>query len=113
MCLVRAGISGWELHPKTIRGRPDFYFPQEHLAVFVDGCFWHGCAKCGHTPLTRSEFWAAKFERNRRRDKSTSRLLRKQGVRVLRIWEHRLKDTGSLTVVVQQLSALLEREKAA
>ena len=63
--LVRAGISGWVLHPKRILGTPDFYFAKENVAIFVDGCFWHGCRKCGHLPATRSVFWRTKFEHNK------------------------------------------------
>src|SRR5882724_9281179 len=50
--IVRAGIRGWTMHPPHVPGKPDFYFHRENVAVFVDGCFWHGCGKCGHIPKT-------------------------------------------------------------
>jgi DNA mismatch endonuclease (patch repair protein) len=63
MVLVRNGIQGWSLNSR-LPGRPDFLFETKKLAVFVDGCFWHGCPRCGHTPKTRSAFWVKKFESN-------------------------------------------------
>src|SRR5690348_2176366 len=68
LTLMRAGIKGWKLNPKEVPGKPDFYFPAEKVAVFTDGCFWHGCPRCGHVPEANSSFWAAKIERNRQRD---------------------------------------------
>ena len=59
LALVRAGIRGWQLHPKGLSGRPDFLFPEAKLAVFADGCFWHGCRKCGHVPSKHSDFFGA------------------------------------------------------
>src|SRR5688500_15793960 len=57
MALVRAGISGWSIH-ENLPGRPDVYFSGARVAVFLDGCFWHGCARCGHIPKTNSLFWS-------------------------------------------------------
>jgi DNA mismatch endonuclease, patch repair protein len=111
MGLVRAGISGWEMHPPDIKGKPDFYFRTKRAAVFVDGCFWHGCERCGHTPHTRSEFWKAKFERNQARDSATVSALEAIGVSVLRIWEHQLKSSESVTAVVKEVRSLLKSSK--
>src|ERR1700690_166659 len=76
MAFVRAGVKGWVLHAATICGKPDFYFKRRRLAVFVDGCFWHGCPRCGHIPNNNRRFWATKFARNQERDKATKRRLR-------------------------------------
>ncbi|WP_396127208.1 very short patch repair endonuclease [Edaphobacter bradus] len=92
LALVRAGVAGWRLHARDVPGRPDFYFDVEKLAVFVDGCFWHGCSRCGHVPKTRSEFWGEKFRRNKARDRRVNRTLRRDGIRVIRFWEHSFKD---------------------
>lgn len=54
------------MHPNGLPGSPDF--PFQTLAVFVDGCFWHGCPKCGHLPKTRRSFWQMKIERNKKRE---------------------------------------------
>ena len=104
--LVRAGIKGWKLHPKEILGCPDFYFPTQRVAVFIDGCFWHGCPKCGHIPKTRTEFWKEKIRRNRERDKHTSRKLKKDEIIVLRFWEHELKK--NLHECIAKLRSVIE-----
>ncbi len=96
--LIRAGVRGWCMHPRDVAGRPDFFFTAERLAIFIDGCFWHGCARCGHVPKTNSRFWGAKIQRNRERDRATSRVLRRQGVRVLRVWEHEVGEVAKHVV---------------
>lgn len=92
MGLVRAGIRGFIMHPPALPGKPDFYFPEKRLAVFVDGCFWHGCRYCGHIPKTNSKFWTLKIQRNIERDSKNSELLKQQNISILRIWEHQLKQ---------------------
>jgi len=111
MALVRAGVSGWEMHPPDIKGKPDFYFRTKRVAVFVDGCFWHGCERCGHTPRTRSEFWKAKFERNQARDLATGTVLKNMRIDVLRIWEHRLKTSEGKAEVVEEIIETLRSSK--
>ncbi len=98
--LLRAqGWSGWR-RQQVVRGRaagerfqtrPDFVFPVRRLAVFVDGCFWHGCPRHGTRPRGNAAFWRAKFRRNQERDRRDTRRLRGAGWRVLRLWEHELK----------------------
>ncbi len=95
MALVRNGISGWRLHPKYLEGKPDIYFPKEKIAVFLDGCYWHGCPKCGHIPKTNTNFWKTKISNNKKRDAKKRRILRRSGVKVLKFWEHELyKDVN-------------------
>jgi len=91
LALVRAGVSGWKFHPPSIVGNPDFLFSEERLAVFVDGCFWHGCSICGHLPRKNSAYWAMKIQRNQMRDRKTTRRLRGAGFTVYRIWEHEIQ----------------------
>ena len=81
-------ITGWRRNAR-IFGKPDFVFCRERVALFVDGCFWHGCPKPKHAPLpkTRTEWWVAKFARNKARDREVTRALREKGWRVLRVWE--------------------------
>src|SRR5258708_17167883 len=86
-------ITGWRKHPRNMPGTPDFYFPKAKLAVFVDGCFWHACPKCGRIPKTRTEFWLQKITSNRRRDDRTRRVLRRAGFATIRLWEHELRTT--------------------
>ena len=70
--------------------RPDFIFPKLRLAVFVDGCFWHGCPEHGTKPKGNAAFWRKKLTANVARDRRADRALRRSGWRVLRIWEHEL-----------------------
>ena len=86
----RHQITGWRRNQKLF-GKPDFVFRKNKLAVFVDGCFWHGCPKHGTQPKGNAAFWRKKIARNQSRDKEVNRTLRKAGWRVLRIWEHELK----------------------
>jgi DNA mismatch endonuclease (patch repair protein) len=86
-----AGISGWRRNT-ALRGKPDFTFPRFRVVVFVDGCYWHGCPKCALAAKSNTDYWSAKLERNRRRDKENARQLRKNGWAVVRIWEHELKE---------------------
>lgn len=83
------GIKGWRRH-RPLPGKPDFIFPKQRLAVFVDGCFWHGCRWHCRMPQDNRRYWQEKISRNASRDRATTRLLRRTGWRVLRIWEHSL-----------------------
>jgi len=91
--LRKLGITGWRANLASIPGKPDFAFPKIKLAVFVDGCFWHGCAKCSRNlvPATNPDFWQLKIEKNKTRDRKISRELRQKGWHVIRVWEHDLK----------------------
>lgn len=107
--LVRAGVSGWRLHDRGIAGTPDFYFPKLHLAVFVDGCFWHGCPRCYRRPKSKTEYWDAKLARNKLRDKEVSCLLKRDNGAVIRVWEH---DVAlNLTGVVNRITKVLENRR--
>jgi len=74
--------------PFDRRRRADIAFTRAKVAVFIDGCFWHGCPDHGTTPRTNSEFWSAKIARNRERDAETDLRLHQEGWLVLRFWEH-------------------------
>jgi DNA mismatch endonuclease (patch repair protein) len=84
------GIKGWQRN-YPVKGHPDFVFPKKRIAVFVDGCFWHG-HDCRNTrPKQNEDFWLAKRERNVARDRTTTEMFEKRGWTVLRIWECELK----------------------
>jgi DNA mismatch endonuclease (patch repair protein) len=85
----RQGIRGWRRH-RPVFGRPDFVFAKARVAVFVDGCFWHGCPKHSSVPATNRAFWLRKLTANSVRDLLVNRTLRGLGWRVVRIWEHEL-----------------------
>ncbi|HLP77467.1 MAG TPA: very short patch repair endonuclease [Candidatus Paceibacterota bacterium] len=89
-------ITGWRRHfeiwkaesgKRKFRVRPDFVFRQVRLAVFVDGCFWHGCPQHATQPKNNGAFWKRKFAANKNRDRLVNRALRRAGWRVIRIWE--------------------------
>jgi DNA mismatch endonuclease (patch repair protein) len=74
--------------PGLPRRSIDVAFTRAKVAVFVDGCFWHGCPEHGTSPRANSAWWRAKIEANRARDRDTSARLAEQGWRVMRVWEH-------------------------
>lgn len=76
--------------------RPDFIFGREKVAVFVDGCFWHGCPEHSTRPATNSEFWTKKLTGNMQRDQRATKTLLASGWTVLRVWEHELADPKSV-----------------
>jgi DNA mismatch endonuclease (patch repair protein) len=84
-------IKGWRRHLPVL-GLPDFAFLDKHLALFVDGCFWHGCPKHLRTPKSNTNYWRHKISTNRTRDREVGRMLKRHGWRVLRIWEHELSN---------------------
>ncbi|GDX12105.1 hypothetical protein LBMAG57_38770 [Verrucomicrobiota bacterium] len=71
----KAGITGWRRH-LCLLGTPDFAFPKLRLAVFVDGCFWHGCPKHATKPKNNADFWRKKLAANKARDRLVTRTLR-------------------------------------
>ncbi len=82
-------IAGWRRR-LPVFGKPDFVFPKLKLAVFVEGCFWHGCPRHAAQPKNSGAFWRKKFAANQARDRLVTRTLRRTGWRVLRIWDHEL-----------------------
>ncbi len=85
------GLTGYRLHHAQAPGRPDIAFVGRKVAVFVHGCFWHGCPHCRpRRPTTHRAFWNAKLDRNRARDAEKARALRRAGWRVVTLWECKL-----------------------
>lgn len=82
-------ISGWRRN-QAVLGKPDFIFPKNKVALFVDGCFWHSCPKHSNMPKNNQEFWREKLQKNKERDKFVTRELKKSGWKVIRVWEHEL-----------------------
>lgn len=94
LCLINIfrqfSVVGWRRNQKLF-GKPDFVFRDARLAIFVDGCFWHGCKTHRSTPKSNVEFWTNKIARNIRRDALVRRTLNADGWSVLRIWQHDLR----------------------
>lgn len=88
--LHRRGLRFRVVYPVPGNGRRsiDIAFTRSRLAVFVDGCFWHGCPEHGTLPLSNRDWWRTKLEVNRARDRDTDELLAGAGWDVLRFWEH-------------------------
>ena len=89
---------------QPLTGRPDFVFYASRVVVFVDGCFWHGCPVHGRRPTSNTRYWDDKLERNKKRDHIANRLLRADGWKVLRIWEHELSEPKA---VIQKMRKAL------
>ena len=102
--LWRAGLR-YRLDHRTPFGRPDIVFPKAKVAVFIDGCFWHGCPEHYARPRTSETFWATKLRDNVSRDRGQTLKLEKAGWRVCRIWEHDL-ETKADSAVERVLSAV-------
>jgi DNA mismatch endonuclease (patch repair protein) len=96
----------------SLRRKADVIFSRERVAVFVDGCFWHGCPEHGRRRHdVNSWYWPDKIARNRRRDEDTDRLLTCSGWLALRFWEHELTVDGAPSAAVR-VKAILEERRA-
>ena len=78
-----------------MRRRADLLFTSARVAVFIDGCFWHGCPEHGTTPKNNAAWWSAKIVANAERDRDTDRRLTAAGWAVLRIWEHETPEAAA------------------
>ncbi|PJA29542.1 MAG: very short patch repair endonuclease [candidate division Zixibacteria bacterium CG_4_9_14_3_um_filter_46_8] len=85
------GITGWVRNYK-LTGKPDFAFSRLKIAIFIDGCFWHGCPNHCRMPSSNMDYWNNKIEKNKIRDKKIKKALRMKGWQVIRIWEHEIKS---------------------
>ena len=92
---------------RKFKVRPDFVFRQARLAVFVDGCFWHGCPKHATKPKNNRAFWHRKLAANKDRDRLVIQTLRRAGWRVLRIWEHDLAHKNETRLLNRISRALM------
>ena len=102
------GITGWRRNAPVF-GNPDFVFRRERVAVFVDGCFWHGCPRHATLPANNRAFWTAKLALNAHRDRAVSRALRASGWTVLRVWECALARSRAQRIMARIARALGSR----
>ena len=94
-----------------LRRRADIVFTKQKLAVFIDGCYWHGCPDHGTTPATNREYWSSKVAANRARDADTNARLQDAGWHAARYWEH--EDPAEVTAdILRRLSRLRELPSA-
>ncbi|TVQ61291.1 MAG: DNA mismatch endonuclease Vsr [Phycisphaerales bacterium] len=82
---------------RRLPGSPDVVFVRARVAVFVDGCFWHGCPAHCRVPATNRSYWLAKIARNRARDAAADTALKRAGWRVVRVWEHDVRERPERT----------------
>ena len=90
--LEKAGIKEFVKNDKTLPGSPDIAFHDKKIAVFVDGCFWHGCPKHYKEPKTNVMYWHKKIKNNKQRDSRANKELKALGWKSVRIWEHEIKE---------------------
>jgi DNA mismatch endonuclease (patch repair protein) len=88
-------ITGWR-RSYPLFGKPDFVFPKKRVAVFVDGCFWHGHPQKCRIPNANRTYWIEKIARNMLRDKLVRRALQEKGWNVIRIWENRVREASTI-----------------
>lgn len=101
-------ITGWKRN-YPVKGHPDFVFLDKKIAVFVDGCFWHG-HDCRNTrPSDNAEYWQKKRERNIKHDKEVTAMFENRGWTVIRIWECELKNKNR-SALINKLSILKNKE---
>ena len=84
--------------PFDRRRKADVVFSRQRVAVFIDGCFWHGCPQHYVAPKSHDEYWRRKVEGNRQRDRQTTSLLEEQGWLVLRFWEHEPAEAAAAAI---------------
>lgn len=82
-----------------VRATADVVFPRARVAVFVDGCYWHGCPQHCRMPARNVAYWEAKIGRNRERDRRTTAALKDAGWTVVRVWEHESPEQAAAQVV--------------
>lgn len=87
-------ITGRRRH-YPVEGKPDFVFPKEKVAIFIDGCFWHKCPKCYKRPKLNKQYWDKKIKDDKERDVLKRKRLKQLKWRVVRIWEHELKNSNA------------------
>ena len=82
----------YKINDSKLIGKPDIVFPKYKVVIFLDSCFFHKCPYHFIEPKSNREYWIPKIERNKLRAKEVNEALRKQGWKVIRIWEHEVKN---------------------
>jgi DNA mismatch endonuclease (patch repair protein) len=105
--LKNYNITGWR-RKSTVYGKPDFVINRNKIAIFVDGCFWHG-HKCKTIPINNREYWLKKISGNIKRDQQVNRVLRKDDWHVFRFWECHLNKNRYLTSRFNQIKTIINQ----
>ena len=89
---LRALKQKFTTNDKRLIGKPDIVFSKQKIVIFIDSCFWHGCPLHCRKPKSNKSYWHSKILRNKKRDKSVSKQLKRKGWKVLRFWEHSINS---------------------
>lgn len=100
-------IHGWR-RKYPLQGHPDLVFPKARLAVFIDGCFWHGCPRHCRMPSDNRTYWEQKIFGNVARDRKLSRHLKQSGWSVVRFWEHDMKGGRAFTAKMNRMKRIIQ-----
>jgi DNA mismatch endonuclease Vsr len=104
--LFKNEIRGYRINHKGLPGKPDITFTKKKVAIFVNGCYWHGCTECGwKAPKHNTTYWVTKIEKNRHRDIIKRKSLETLGYNVITVWEHEIKKDIHLALkrIIQAL----------
>ena len=108
--IVRCGLHRrgfrFRLHDRKLAGRPDLVLSRYRAAIFVHGCFWHGCPEHYREPDNNSDYWIPKIEKNIKRDQQNSKLIKKMNWKVLRFWEKQI--TTDLGKCIKKIERALQ-----
>lgn len=91
-------------YKRRLPGQPDLIFTRKRAVIFVDGCFWHGCRRCHNFERDCNEWWQSKVQTNVQRDRRVRATLRKDGWKVIRVWEHQLRRKGELQATARRIA---------
>jgi DNA mismatch endonuclease (patch repair protein) len=104
-------LSGWRANASDLPGKPDIAFDRQKVAVFVDGCFWHGCPICLRPlPVSNHEYWETKIAANVARAQRAEVALVSDGWRFARIWEHEICGHSNRNLIRVRLREILSKE---
>ncbi|ACL23394.1 very short patch repair endonuclease [Chloroflexus aggregans] len=107
--LAGLGLKGWKKNADNIVGKPDVAFLNQRIAIFIDGCFWHGCPYCKRKlPKTNREYWERKINRNIELARLHDEQLQREGWIVIRIWEHEMADIEKVRARIRNLLSDME-----
>jgi DNA mismatch endonuclease Vsr len=108
----RARLTGFAEQPAGIPGKPDFAHRSARVVIFIDSCFWHGCPRHLRRPASNVDYWQQKIRRNRARDRCVTAELKAGGWRVVRIWEHSVRNPRALKWWLTRIQTFLAAEDA-
>ena len=107
--LWKLGYRGYRLSCPCLTGKPDIIFNRRKLVIFVHGCFWHShnCREGKRKPKSNREYWLPKLESNRRRDIKVKRYLRREGWKVLTVWECQTQNPKRISAFLSKRMTML------